>query len=59
VVIGWFVLTLAIGAVAVFVPATRIIGGGLQAVLFLVIQVLQYLVVSRAYRFPPAADAVN
>ena len=38
---------------------SAIVVGGLQLVLFLAIQVLQYLVVSRAYRFPPAADAVS
>jgi len=59
IVIGWFVLTLAFGALAVFVPDTRLIVGGVQGVLFLVIQVLQYVVLSRAYRFPPVADAVN
>jgi predicted Zn finger-like uncharacterized protein len=55
VVIGWFVLSLAFAALAVFVPDTRVIAGGVEGVLFLVIQVVQYIVLSRAYRFPPAA----
>lgn len=59
VVIGWFLLTLAFTALAIFIPDSRLIVGGVQGILFLVIQVLQYLVLSRAYRFPPAADAVN